>query len=236
MKKKKLLIIRGWSSKKEHWQEAINLFKEKDFEVLIPDLPGVNDGKSVKKPWSIDDYKNWILKVSEKKGWDNFSLLGHSFGGAVAAKFAADLPNKVENLILCSPAVISGKSFRTILFYITAQTTKSFFSLPILRKKFPKIKKKLSDRGVKDYYFESGIRKKTLKRMARENHKENLRRIKVKTLILWGSDDDNISPKYAEEIKEIIPNSKIFIFPSVKHHPHKESFNEFAQKIINFIM
>jgi len=236
MGKKKLLIIRGWNSEKEHWQEAVNFFKKKDFKVLIPDLPGVNDGKITEKSWFIDDYKNWILKIVEKEGWNSFNLLGHSFGGAIAAKFAADFPDKIENLILASPAVIGGKSFRTILFYITAQTTKSFFSLPILKKKLPKIKDKLINKGVKDYYFESGIRKKTLKRMARENHRENLRRIKVRTLILWGSDDDNISSKYAKEIKETIPNSKIFIFPSVKHHLHRESFNEFATEIINFIM
>ncbi|MDD5552205.1 MAG: alpha/beta hydrolase [Candidatus Pacebacteria bacterium] len=236
MDKKRLLIVRGWSSKREHWREAINFLEERGFEILLPDLPGVNDGKHEKKPWTVNDYKNWILRITEKKNWDNFNLLGHSFGGTVAVKFAADLPNKIENLILSSPAVAGSKSLRTILFYITAQTTKSVFSLPVLRKKFPKIKEKLSARGIKDYYFESGTRKKTLKGVAKENHRENLGRIKVKTLILWGSDDDSISPKYAQEIKKIIPNSKIIIFPSVKHHPHRESLNEFAEEIINFIM
>lgn len=233
---KKILIIRGWRSKKEHWQETKEIFQKEGFEVLIPDLPGISqEAEEIKKPWSVDDYKDWILKYTKDKGWLKFNLIGHSFGGAIATKLTSDCPEAVEKLILCAPAVVGTKSPKTILFYLTAQAARTVFFLPPLKDNFSKIKEKLSSRGVKDYYFESGVRKKILKKNAKENHKKNLKKINKETLILWGARDDKISSKYATKIKELIPKSRIIIFPKIKHSPHRENSKEFSETIINFV-
>ena len=42
------------------------------------------------KAWGIENYKEWVMKFTEEKGWQRFNLLGHSFGRGIAIKIAAD--------------------------------------------------------------------------------------------------------------------------------------------------
>ncbi|OMO87471.1 Alpha/beta hydrolase-1 [Corchorus capsularis] len=56
--------------------------------------------------WFIDSFEEW----RKAKDLSNFILLGHSFGGYVAAKYALKHPEHVQHLILVGPAGFSSES------------------------------------------------------------------------------------------------------------------------------
>lgn len=56
--------------------------------------------------WFIDSFEEW----RKAKNLSNFILLGHSFGGYVAAKYALKHPEHVQHLILVGPAGFSAES------------------------------------------------------------------------------------------------------------------------------
>ncbi|KAG7971760.1 hypothetical protein I3843_07G151300 [Carya illinoinensis] len=56
--------------------------------------------------WFIDSFEEW----RKAKNLSNFILLGHSFGGYVAAKYALKHPDHVQHLILVGPAGFSSES------------------------------------------------------------------------------------------------------------------------------
>ncbi|KAK1554042.1 hypothetical protein Q3G72_032967 [Acer saccharum] len=56
--------------------------------------------------WFIDSFEEW----RKAKNLSNFILLGHSFGGYVAAKYALKHPEHVQHLILVGPAGVSPES------------------------------------------------------------------------------------------------------------------------------
>ncbi|GFP85865.1 probable 1-acylglycerol-3-phosphate o-acyltransferase [Phtheirospermum japonicum] len=56
--------------------------------------------------WFIDSFEEW----RKAKNLSNFILLGHSFGGYVAAKYALKHPEHVQHLILVGPAGFSSES------------------------------------------------------------------------------------------------------------------------------
>ncbi|KAF9610487.1 hypothetical protein IFM89_022516 [Coptis chinensis] len=56
--------------------------------------------------WFIDSFEEW----RKAKHLSNFILLGHSFGGYVAAKYALKHPEHVQHLILVGPAGFSSDS------------------------------------------------------------------------------------------------------------------------------
>lgn len=56
--------------------------------------------------WFIDSFEEWRKAMN----LSNFILLGHSFGGYVAAKYALKYPEHVEHLILVGPAGFSSES------------------------------------------------------------------------------------------------------------------------------
>ncbi|XP_042474819.1 probable 1-acylglycerol-3-phosphate O-acyltransferase [Macadamia integrifolia] len=56
--------------------------------------------------WFIDSFEEW----RKAKNLSNFILLGHSFGGYVAAKYALKHPEHIQHLILVGPAGFSSES------------------------------------------------------------------------------------------------------------------------------
>ncbi|XP_077246471.1 putative 1-acylglycerol-3-phosphate O-acyltransferase [Tasmannia lanceolata] len=56
--------------------------------------------------WFIDSFEAW----RKAKNLSNFILLGHSFGGYVAAKYALKHPEHVQHLILVGPAGFTSES------------------------------------------------------------------------------------------------------------------------------
>lgn len=56
--------------------------------------------------WFIDSFEEW----RKAKNLSNFILLGHSFGGYVAAKYALKHPEHIQHLILVGPAGFSSDS------------------------------------------------------------------------------------------------------------------------------
>ena len=237
MKGESLLILHGWGSNSERWQRVKELLEKKGIEVLVLDLPGFGKTLSPQKAWSRDDYINWIFQKVKERNWQKFNLLGHSFGGGLAVKIAATFPERIEKLILLSPAIIQRKSIKTYLFYYISYLGKKVFSLPGFKIFHPLAEKliyKLA--GTKDYYVADGIMKETMKKIGKEEPLEMiLEKIKIPTLILWGKKDDVLPVKDAYYIKEKIKGSELKIIPKARHSPHREAPEELAEIIVQFI-
>ncbi|XP_057435022.1 probable 1-acylglycerol-3-phosphate O-acyltransferase [Lotus japonicus] len=62
--------------------------------------------------WFIDSFEEW----RKAKNLTNFILLGHSFGGYVAAKYALKHPEHVQHLILVGPAGFTTESDKATEF------------------------------------------------------------------------------------------------------------------------
>ncbi len=242
MSKQKILILHGWGSNSERWQRVKELLEEKGIEALVLDLPGFGRNPSPQRPWSRADYINWIFQKVKEKNWEKFNLLGHSFGGGLAVKMATNpSPFKkggdIEKLILCAPAVIKRKSIKTYLFYWLAFLGKKFFSLPLLKKIQPQAQKLLYKlAGTRDYYVADGLMKETMKKIGREEDLEDdLEKIKIPTLILWGEKDDVLPLKDAYRIKEKIKGSKLKILREVRHSPHREAPEKLSKILVSFL-
>jgi len=231
-----ILILHGWGSNSLRWQRVKELLEKNGIEALILDLPGFGITPSPDRPWSRDDYINWIFQKLKEKNWQKFNLLGHSFGGGLVVKITAAFPERIEKLILLSQAIIKRRSIKSYLFYWVAFLGKKIFFLPGFRKLQPQAQwviYKLA--GTRDYYVADGMMKETMKKIGQEEPLEGLlEKIKIPTLILWGEKDDVLPLKDAYYIKEKIRGSELKIIPGAKHSPHRETPEELVEAIISF--
>jgi len=242
MKNKKLLILHGWDSNCQRWQKVKEILKKSGIEVLVPDLPGFGKNPPPQEAWGIEDYKKWVMKFAEDKGWQRFNLFGHSFGGGIAIKIAADpalfKKGGVDKLILCGCAAIRDEKIpkKVLFFYSLVNAGKKFFSLPVLNKIYP-LSKKIFYRlyGPTDYYLAKGIMKDIFKKIISEDLKVNLEKIKSPTLILWGERDDLVPLSHTRILKEKIKNSKLVIFPGEKHALNLQIPEKLAKEVIKFL-
>src|SRR3989344_8142648 len=122
-----MLILHGWGSKSDKWQKVAELLTEnpsagsgqENIMVIIPDLPGFGASQEPKQPWNLDNYVEWVNEFSQKvyELDGGFNLLGHSFGGAVSAKFAVKYNQKVERLFLVAAACVRKNTFFKKVLY-----------------------------------------------------------------------------------------------------------------------
>nr|XP_061811686.1 serine hydrolase-like protein [Nerophis lumbriciformis] len=96
----KMLALHGWQDNAGSFSRLAPLLAKQHHIVAI-DLTG--HGQSSRLPagawYHHVDYLTEVLAVVEQLGWSRLDLVGHSMGGALAALWAAALPERVERLI-----------------------------------------------------------------------------------------------------------------------------------------
>ena len=95
-----VLLIHGTGGDaKSTWSTLAPTLAERR-TVVMPDLPGsgatVDDGR----PLELGAVAEQVAAVAEAAGLESYSMVGFSLGAAVAAKVAADRPDRVDSLVL----------------------------------------------------------------------------------------------------------------------------------------
>ena len=232
-----ILVLHGWGGSSTSWSRVQRILAEQGYEVISPDFPGFGKSSTPPRPWSVNDYRDFVLNFVKVLKMDNFFLLGHSFGGRVAIKFTVGYPGKIKGLILCNSAGIKPKpGLKTRIIYRLAKIGNALFA--------PKILARLKDSAQnlfyiflrhKDYVKANGTMKETIKKVLEEDLLSDLPMIKTKTLIIWGELDEMVPVKYAHIFKEKIKNSRLEILSKISHSPHLEEPELLAKKIIEFL-
>ena len=88
---------------------------DKGFFVIVYDRRGEGRSDDPKLAYTFDQTCHDITEIYKQYNLQSASLLGHSFGGIVATKFAAKYPKKVKNIVLAGAPVDLQMSFKTIL-------------------------------------------------------------------------------------------------------------------------
>ena len=212
---KPFLILHGWSSKSDKWEEVAKILGQKGFKVVIPDLPGFGKSDMPEIPWNLDNYVNFIEEFTKIINLEKFILASHSFSGGISIKFSVKNPNKVEKLFLLAPACIRRDSFKKRFFRVFSKLFKIFSFIPgygLLRKAFYKFAVRKSD-----YQHTDGIMKETYLKIINEDLSGVLNLVKTKTIIIWGDKDDIVPLEQGKEINKKISNSKLVIIPGANH-------------------
>jgi pimeloyl-ACP methyl ester carboxylesterase len=233
-----LVIIPGWGGSHETWANFIALASQK-YQVHCIDMPCFGDTKCPDNAWGIEDYGNYLNQklstISSTNG--KVFLLGHSFGGQVAAYTAAQNQKNLAGLILVAPAIIRSKNhIRRAVFRYLTKSGQWFFSLPLMER-FQLIAKKLFYRmiGGNDYKETSGIKRQIFKKIIRQDMRYLLPSIQIPTLIVWGTHDAYTPYNEGRVIQHMLPNSKLITVRNGTHGLHLHRLDELYHAVCTFL-
>lgn len=194
--------------------------------------------KNILKNFNLNNLNSGILAVNkETNAQQKFILIGHSFGGRIAIKYAEKYPQKIEKLVLTGAAGIKHPlNPKQRIFYIMAKIGKMFFSMPIINK-FDIYAKKLLYKAAKekDYHSSSPRMKKIMQNAIAEDLTPILCRIKVPTLLLWGSLDHSTPLSDGKMMHREIKHSEMAIIEFANHSLPYQKSEEFARAVLEFI-
>ncbi len=237
-KDKLVVILHGWGSRGESFLAVKEFLNSKGFPVYVFDLPGFGNAEAPGEPWGVGDYVKFVSEFLEKEKISKFYLLGHSLGGRISIKFAAEYPEKLSGLVLYAAAGIRHKpSLKNEIFLILAKFGKFIFSLPVIGS-FRNIAEKglYFLAGTRDYYRAKGIMKETMKKVLSEDLRPFLPLIKTPTLIVWGRDDKTTPITDAMIMEKEINGSHLEVVDNSGHSLHKERPEEFTNIVLSFLL
>lgn len=223
---KKIFILHGWAYDTLKWQPFLDKLKANGIEPIILKIPGLTD--KINRPWTIDDYVNWLDKKLEKE--NKVILLGHSNGGKIALAFALKFPNKIDKLFLIDSAGIYHNDtlirFKRAVFAKLAKAGKRITKSEFLKNILYKFA------GENDYNQANEIMKHTMQNLIKFDLTPMLTNIKTKAIIIWGKEDKITPIGDAYVFDKLLPNSDLFVINNARHSPQFTNVDE-VSKIIN---
>lgn len=101
-----LVFVHGLSGSWPNWLEQLPVFAV-DHRVIALDLPGFGQSPMPAQPITISGYARTLDALLGQLGVNAAAVVGNSMGGFVSAELAIAFPERVERLVLVSPAGLS---------------------------------------------------------------------------------------------------------------------------------
>ena len=216
--------MHGYLSNKESFYYQIK-FLSRYFKVTAPDIIGFGNSAPLDKPYSVDDYCDWLEQFIKKSKLTSPHILAHSFGARVAIKYLGNLGGEAGKLIITGGAgIVKPRSPRYI------RRVKAYRRI---KKIFPRFAEKHF--GSKEYRTLPPVMKESYKLIVNEDLRDCAKNIKNKTLLLYGK-DDTVTPAHEEgEIfNNLIVGSRLMHLDG-GHFCFSEHPDEFNEAIYNFL-
>ncbi|WUI01412.1 alpha/beta fold hydrolase [Spirillospora sp. NBC_00431] len=203
--------------------------------IYAPSNPGADEPGDLQLLDHLWDLVLYYDELFERLGLDRIDLIGHSYGGMVAAEFAATYPSRVRRLVLIDSMGLWRDDAPVNEFVTVAPATLD--AQLWHRRPWP---------GPEPGHDEA--QQQTLRRfgaVASTAHfsfpiperglVKRLRRVTAATLVLWGAQDGLIPAVYAGEFERHIPDAIAEIVEGAGHYPHIEQREMVSRRTLEFL-
>jgi pimeloyl-ACP methyl ester carboxylesterase len=212
--------------------------------VYAPRHPGTTPGDEN----AVHELRDWLdLVVYYGELFDRLQLtgplrlVGHSFGGLVAAELAAARPESMGKLALIDPVglwrdespvknwMVLRDSERRLSLFADPQgaAAQAFFAVPNDAK----------DRAavLAPFVWAQACTGKFVWPVPDRGLKNRIHRVAAPTLLIWGEQDRIAPPVYAEEFAKRIAGARVKTIADAGHLAHLEQTDAVAKAVLDFV-
>ena len=237
MKRPPILILHGWSLSADRYTPLIQELSRMGYSAYAPDLPGFGTASIPKKPLQLNNYVDFVEKYIKKHAIVNPIIIGHSFGGRVAIKYASVYGPSLTGIILSgTPGYPSVKKWKWFLSYLISKFGNMLFSLLYFHGREEKIRSWFyTIVGAKDYSRAGGVMRETFKNIVSEKLHACMKQIRIPSLLLWGERDILVPLWVAKKMHKTLINSTVVVLTGVGHNVVITNPKRVAQEVHRFI-
>ena len=247
-----LVLIHGYTASLYVWKTVAPMLADKGLHVVALDLLGF--GYSEKPKWfdySIASQARIVSRFMNRLGIGRATVIGSSFGGAVAATLALDYPERVEKLVLVdtvcndnvknhpilklagirgvgeaiTPFLIGSRAFQR--HRMRGTLARANHDL-ITKDRVESILRPLSAADAHHSLLATS-RAWDACRIEQDAHLIN-----QPTLIVWGEEDTVTPVADGYKLQDSILRSRLFVFKDCGHVPHEEKSDLFVELLSEF--
>ena len=223
-----VLLLHGWGASAATFTPLLQGMATPR-RLLAPDLPGFGESPVGRGGWTTASYADLILAWLSGLQVARYSLLGHSYGGALSIRLATgDLPP--DRLLLCAPSGIRPEAAAPPSLRVRAYKWLRGAAGALPPDARSSFRDWLATRmGSADYRAASPELRPTLVAAVREDLSPLAGRVSLPTLLIWGSNDLELPLRpHAERLQALIPSAELVVFEGSGHFPFLDQAARFA--------
>lgn len=227
-----MLLLHGLFGAISNWDDVIRQFSG-TYRVIIPMLPVYE--MPVRKA-GLEGLNAYLENFVNDMGLNDMVVMGNSLGGHIGLIYTLGNPDKVKRLVLTGSSGLfensMGGSFpkRGSYAYIKERVEYTFYDPSTITKEYI------------DEVFEitTSISRcmsivAIAKSAQRNNMAEELHKIQVPTLLVWGLNDTITPPLVGHEFNRLIPNARLRFIDRCCHAPMMENPTRFNTVLEEFL-
>lgn len=240
-----LVMLHGFMGTGLCWAPLIQHLKPQ-FRCISVDLLGFGESSQPTIRYSIAVEVAFVRQVIAQLGLESCFLLGHSFGGWVAAAYALEYPQSVAGLILAAPAGIRDDSFcdryqalRPLLWPSPLLDWGLRLALPLsaLIGQRPALERiygyrcALREQPVARAFISDRLRPED----AVDTVEKDLHQLRLPTLVISGDRDQTIPLWHSQTYAREIPGAQLAVIPEADHSLPQAYAVEMAALMVPFM-
>ncbi len=242
-----VIFLHGIMMNTMSWLTFIPYLSER-FKLILLDFRDQGQSSRMQEPYGQDIHIGDVVRLLDVLSISRVHMMGLSYGGQVALRFALQHQNRLKSLCLFNtPNRVTNHLRQIGIAWETAAELNDgerFFQLAIpfiysepfyeTHLDFLMERQKLFKSLLTKEWFEGFIR---LSRSVKDYalSQEELRTIKVPTLLVGADLDIVVSNRAMTDIHQNIPNCEWLIIPDAGHGAFLERMNEFLTILIGFV-
>jgi pimeloyl-ACP methyl ester carboxylesterase len=214
------------------------------YTVYAPEHPGTHPGDpdAIQPIESLWDLVVYYYELFDKLDLRSPAIVGHSFGGMMAAELAATAPERVSKLVLISPIGFWRDDAPVRNWMIITPATdlpKYLFADPegaVAQQIFgpPADPAQAVDAQIQ-MVWSMACTGKFVWPLPDKGLKKRIHRLSAPSLIVWGKQDALVPPVYAEEFASRMSDARIEYVDNAGHLPHLEQLEHVSGVITEFL-
>ena len=214
-----VILVHGLSASSRWWVRNIPALAQR-YRVYLLDLPGFGIMRRFRRRFVLDELASGIVAWMNALGIQQAHLFGHSMGGYICLRLAAQHPERIRRLVLVSPAGIphvrSVYGYAIPLLVAFRYFKLSFFSILIsdaLRAGPLTILRATQDLLTSDI-------------------RDCLKDVTAPTLLVWGEHDSLVPPVFGTILQQEIKGAQLLVLKRAGHvamFDQAERFNAAAR-------
>jgi pimeloyl-ACP methyl ester carboxylesterase len=247
-----LVLLHGLAERRQVFDWLVPLFAP-HLRLAAIDLPGF--GSSPPLPgggFDLGTVCERIAAVVAELGLERPAMLGHSLGGGVAVRYAAERPGALRALTLIAPAglIASGAvrpSWRRPRAHALGRgALRAAIPLIVARRS---LRERAFARVVGDpHVLDRALARELLMGAAQGRAtpaagieivyaglRDRLDRLTLPSLVVWGERDHVVSPRYAEPLRDALPDGRLLLLPQAGHVPMCEEPAAVAAAVLELL-
>lgn len=224
------------------WDPFLDALAEKH-TVYAPDFPGTTPGdpdaiKAIDTLWDLVLYEDELL---DALGLEQAAVVGHSFGGMVAAEIAANMPKRVSKLVLIAPAGLWRDDNPVPMWTAipAAELPARAFADPQSAAAQAMFAPPDDPEAALDQVIQANWAAACAGKfwwpIPDKGLKKRIHRVTAPTLVIWGEKDGLIPPAYAKEFAAKIPGTRVQLVADAGHLPQVEQRELVTKAVLEFL-